>query len=41
MRSAIADLKLTRLYVLHAGRLSFDLAPKVRCVAPHDLLDEL
>lgn len=41
MRVALADLGLTRLYVVHAGRNSFDLAPKVRCIAARDLLDEL
>lgn len=41
MRTALADLKLTRLYVVHAGRHSFDLAPKIRCVAAANVLAAL
>jgi uncharacterized protein len=41
MRAAIADLDLSRLHVLHAGRQSFDLARNVRAVAARDLLSEL
>jgi uncharacterized protein len=41
MRSALQDLKLNHLYVVHAGRHSFDLARNVRCVAAADLEREL
>jgi len=37
MRSALADLKLQRLYVLHAGEHTFDLAPRVRAVPASQL----
>jgi predicted AAA+ superfamily ATPase len=40
MRSASIDLKLSRLYVIHAGRESFDLARHVRAVAARNLLNE-
>jgi hypothetical protein len=39
MRTALADLRLNGLYVLHAGERSFDLAPKVRAVPAARLLD--
>jgi predicted AAA+ superfamily ATPase len=38
MRAALADLRLTKLHVVHAGDESFDLAPKVRAVAATHLL---
>jgi predicted AAA+ superfamily ATPase len=41
MRSALADLRLTRLHVVHAGRQSFDLARKVHATAASDLLNVL
>ena len=41
MRTALADLKLQRLFVIHAGRHSFDMAKKIRAVALSHLLDEL
>ncbi len=41
MRIALSDLKLQRLFVVHAGRHSFDLAGNVRALALSDLLDEL
>ena len=39
--SALSDLSLDRLYLVHAGETSFDLAPKVRAVAFARLLEEL
>ncbi len=41
MRIALSDLKLQRLFVIHAGEHSFDMAKKIRAVASSDLLDEL
>lgn len=41
MRTALADLNLDRLFVIHAGRHSFDMAEKIRAVALPHLLDEL
>lgn len=41
MRSAVEDLRLTRLDVIHAGRESFPLARRVRAVAGSRILDEL
>jgi hypothetical protein len=41
MRSAMTDLKLSQLYVVHAGEASFPLAKKVRAVAFADLLKEV
>ncbi len=41
MRSALADLKLTGLDVVHAGRASFALARGVRAVAAHRLLEDI
>jgi len=40
MRSALSDLKLQRLFVVHAGEHSFDIAKKIRAVALSHLLDE-
>lgn len=41
MRSAIEDLKLTRLDVLHAGPDSFPLASRIRAVSARRLLDDI
>lgn len=41
MRTAAEDLKLQRLFVVHAGEHSFDLAKNIRAVAFTDFLDEL
>jgi predicted AAA+ superfamily ATPase len=41
MRTALADLKLQRLFVVHAGPHSFDLAENIRAVAISQLLDEV
>ena len=41
MKSALADLGLTRLDVIHAGGDSFPLAPSVRAVSAGRLLDDV
>jgi predicted AAA+ superfamily ATPase len=41
MRTAMADLKLQRLFVVHAGKHSFDMAKNIRAIALSHLLDEL
>jgi len=41
MRSAMTDLKLSQLYVVHAGEVTFPLAKKVQAVAFADLLKEV
>jgi predicted AAA+ superfamily ATPase len=41
MRTALSDLKLQRLFVVHAGKHSFDMAKDIRAIALSDLLDEL
>ena len=41
MRTAMADLKLQRLFVVHAGEHSFDMAKNIRAIALSHLLDEL
>lgn len=41
MRSAMTDLKLSQLYVVHAGKVTFPVAKKVRAVAFADLLREV
>jgi len=41
MRSALEDLELTRLDLIHAGNQTFPLAPRVRAVAAKDILAEL
>ncbi len=41
MRTALTDLKLQRLFVVHAGEHSFDMANKIRAVALSHLLNEL
>ena len=41
MKSAIADLALTRLDVVHAGGESFPLAPSVRAVSARRLLEDV
>lgn len=39
MRHALADLKLKKLYVIHAGSTSFPMSSQVEAVAMVDLLD--
>ena len=39
MRTALTDLKLQRLFVVHAGDHSFDMAKRIRAVAISHLLD--
>jgi predicted AAA+ superfamily ATPase len=41
MRTAWSDLNLQRLFVVHAGDYSFDMAEKIRAVALSQLLDEV
>ncbi len=41
MRSALADLKLDRLDVIHAGKETFPMAEKIRAVAAEQLLEEI
>lgn len=41
MRTALTDLKLQRLFVVHAGVHSFDMTMKIRAIALPHLLDEL
>lgn len=41
MRSALSDLKLRRLDVIHAGEETFPMATRVRAVALSRLLDDL
>jgi hypothetical protein len=41
MRTALQDLRLQRLDVVHAGETSFPLAPKIRAVALGRLLLDL
>jgi uncharacterized protein len=41
IRHALADLGLTRLDVLHAGADTFPLAPSVRAVSAHRLLEDI
>ncbi len=41
MRTALSDLKLQRLFVVHAGQHSFDMTKKIRAIALPHLLDEL
>ena len=41
MRSALTDLELDRLDVVHAGSNSYPMAPKIRAIAAADLLHEL
>lgn len=40
-RLGFKDMQLSRLYVVHAGRESFDLGPGTRALAARDLLREL
>jgi predicted AAA+ superfamily ATPase len=40
MKAALADLELERILVVHGGRNSFDLAPRVRAVAFAELASE-
>jgi len=41
MRHALADLKLSRLDVIHAGEQTWPLGPKIRAVAARHLLEEV
>jgi predicted AAA+ superfamily ATPase len=41
MRTALEDLKLQRLFVVHAGEHSFDMSKNIRAIALPHLLDEL
>ena len=41
MRIALSDLKLQRLFVVHAGAHSFDMAKKIRAIALSHLLDQV
>ena len=41
MRIAMSDLKLQRLFVIHAGQHSFDMGQKMRAVALPQMLNEL
>lgn len=41
MRVAVADLRLTRLDVIHAGPSTFELAPRIRAVSAGSFPDEL
>ena len=41
MHVAAEDLRLDRLYVVHAGAQSFDLAPDIKAIAFRRLLDDL
>jgi predicted AAA+ superfamily ATPase len=41
MRTALADLGLSRLDVIHAGSDTFPLAPRIRAVAAHRILEDL
>ena len=41
MRTALADLRLQRLFVIHAGEHSFDMAKNIRAITLSHLLDEL
>jgi len=40
MRSALSDLKLQRLFVVHAGKHSFDMSGDIRAVAMQHMLEE-
>jgi predicted AAA+ superfamily ATPase len=41
MRTALTDLRVTRLDVIHAGDSTYPLAPRIRAVALSHLMDEL
>jgi hypothetical protein len=41
MRTAMSDLGLERLFVVHAGEHSFDMGKGIRAIALPHLLDEL
>jgi hypothetical protein len=41
MRAALVDLKLDRLDVVHAGKLTFPLGQKIRAVALARLLEDV
>lgn len=40
MRTALKDLRLASLDVIHAGDHPFDLAPRIRAVSLKRLLDD-
>lgn len=41
MRAALADLRLSRLDVIHAGTTTFPLGAKIRAVTAHRLLEDI
>jgi hypothetical protein len=41
MHVALSDLKLERLDMLHAGENTLPLAPKIRAVAAHRVLQDV
>lgn len=41
MRSALVDLELDRIDVVHAGNASFPLAPNIHAIAASELLDQV
>ena len=41
MRTALADLRLHRLEVIHAGAMTFPLASNIRAVAAQRLLEDI
>jgi len=41
MRIALKDLRLQRLDVIHAGDDTFPMAPKIRAVAAHRILQDI
>ena len=41
MRSALSDLRLDTLYVVHAGEHAFSLGERIRAVPIGGLLDEI
>jgi hypothetical protein len=41
MRTALADLKLRELFVIHAGENSFPLADRIKAVAMGRILKDL
>ncbi len=41
MRTAIEDLKLSSVTVIHAGSQSYPMAPRIRAVALQDLVDQV
>lgn len=41
MRTALADLRLSRIDVIHAGDSTYPLAPRIRAVALSSLMDDI